>query len=120
MGSVANMVKGASPRRAALSAVSVAAHAAAAAAPATPLPFQIKTQKQTKNKARAPAGPPPPLPRQAGLSWMAAGSTRSVFHLSFARDNNIADITAKSTRRGGGERGGRGFWGAERGRLLRC
>ncbi|GIL77193.1 hypothetical protein Vretimale_3153 [Volvox reticuliferus] len=28
---------------------------------------------------------------------MAAGSTRSVFHLSFARDNNIADVTAKGT-----------------------
>lgn len=26
---------------------------------------------------------------------MAAGSTRSVFHLSFARDSNIADVTAK-------------------------
>jgi len=32
-----------------------------------------------------------------GLSWMAGGSTRSVFNLSFARDNNIADITAKNT-----------------------
>lgn len=32
-----------------------------------------------------------------GLSWMAGGSTRSVFNLSFARDNNIADITAKQT-----------------------
>ena len=32
-----------------------------------------------------------------GLSWMAAGSTRSVFNLSFVRDNNIADITAKGT-----------------------
>eukprot|EP00198_Chlamydomonas_reinhardtii_P006247 XP_001695583.1 predicted protein [Chlamydomonas reinhardtii] len=32
-----------------------------------------------------------------GLAWMAAGSTRSVFHLSFARDNNIADVTAKGT-----------------------
>ena len=30
-----------------------------------------------------------------GLAWMANGSTRSVFNLSFARDNNIADITAK-------------------------
>jgi hypothetical protein len=29
---------------------------------------------------------------------MAGGSTRSVFNLSFARDNNIADITAKGTR----------------------
>lgn len=28
---------------------------------------------------------------------MANGSTRSVFNLSFAKDNNIADITAKST-----------------------
>jgi hypothetical protein len=25
-----------------------------------------------------------------GLSWMAGGSTRSVFNLSFVRDNNIA------------------------------
>ncbi len=25
-----------------------------------------------------------------GLSWMAGGSTRSVFNLTFARDNNIA------------------------------
>ncbi|WIA40997.1 hypothetical protein OEZ86_004639 [Tetradesmus obliquus] len=32
-----------------------------------------------------------------GLSWMAGGSTRSVFNLSFVRDNNIADITAKNT-----------------------
>ncbi|KAG1675383.1 hypothetical protein FOA52_012302 [Chlamydomonas sp. UWO 241] len=32
-----------------------------------------------------------------GLAWMANGSTRSVFNLSFAKDNNIADITAKST-----------------------
>lgn len=32
-----------------------------------------------------------------GLSWMAGGSTRSVFNLSFVRDNNIADITAKGT-----------------------
>lgn len=30
-----------------------------------------------------------------GLAFMANGSTRSVFNLSFARDNNIADITAK-------------------------
>ncbi|KAJ9516767.1 hypothetical protein QJQ45_027173 [Haematococcus lacustris] len=30
-----------------------------------------------------------------GLAWMANGSTRSVFNLAFARDNNIADITAK-------------------------
>lgn len=27
-----------------------------------------------------------------GLSWMAGGSTRSVFNLSFARDNNIAGV----------------------------
>eukprot|EP00197_Chlamydomonas_leiostraca_P012062 CAMPEP_0202863288 /NCGR_PEP_ID=MMETSP1391-20130828/3979_1 /ASSEMBLY_ACC=CAM_ASM_000867 /TAXON_ID=1034604 /ORGANISM="Chlamydomonas leiostraca, Strain SAG 11-49" /LENGTH=789 /DNA_ID=CAMNT_0049542905 /DNA_START=6 /DNA_END=2372 /DNA_ORIENTATION=- len=32
-----------------------------------------------------------------GLAWMANGSTRSVFNLSFALDNNIADITAKGT-----------------------
>ncbi|KAL6753727.1 vitamin B6 photo-protection and homoeostasis-domain-containing protein [Haematococcus lacustris] len=32
-----------------------------------------------------------------GLAWMANGSTRSVFNLAFARDNNIADITAKGT-----------------------
>ncbi|GAX84178.1 hypothetical protein CEUSTIGMA_g11601.t1 [Chlamydomonas eustigma] len=32
-----------------------------------------------------------------GLALMASGSTRSVFNLSFALDNNIADITAKST-----------------------
>jgi len=30
-----------------------------------------------------------------GLAFMANGSTRSVFNLSFARDSNIADITAK-------------------------
>lgn len=28
---------------------------------------------------------------------MASGSTRSVFHLTFQRENNIADITAKGT-----------------------
>lgn len=28
-----------------------------------------------------------------GLSWMAGGSTRSVFNLSFVRDNNIAGAT---------------------------
>ena len=28
---------------------------------------------------------------------MASSSTRSVFNLSFAKENNIADITAKST-----------------------
>ena len=28
---------------------------------------------------------------------MASGSTRSVFNLTFAKDNNIADITAKAT-----------------------
>jgi hypothetical protein len=27
-----------------------------------------------------------------GLSWMAGGSTRSVFNLSFVRDNNIAGM----------------------------
>jgi hypothetical protein len=27
-----------------------------------------------------------------GLSWMAGGSTRSVFNLSFVRDNNIAGV----------------------------
>ncbi|KAK9815255.1 hypothetical protein WJX72_000733 [[Myrmecia] bisecta] len=32
-----------------------------------------------------------------GLAWMAGGSTRSAFNVSFARDNNIADITAKAT-----------------------
>lgn len=29
-----------------------------------------------------------------GLSWMAGGSTRSVFNLSFVRDNNIAGVRA--------------------------
>jgi hypothetical protein len=29
-----------------------------------------------------------------GLSWMAGGSTRSVFNLSFVRDNNIAGAYA--------------------------
>lgn len=29
-----------------------------------------------------------------GLSWMAGGSTRSVFNLSFVRDNNIAGVAA--------------------------
>lgn len=28
---------------------------------------------------------------------MAGGSTRTAFHVAFARDNNIADITAKAT-----------------------
>ncbi|MEW5306639.1 MAG: hypothetical protein WDW36_009093 [Sanguina aurantia] len=32
-----------------------------------------------------------------GTAIMASGSTRSVFNLSFAADNNIADITAKGT-----------------------
>eukprot|EP00201_Polytomella_parva_P000109 CAMPEP_0175039222 /NCGR_PEP_ID=MMETSP0052_2-20121109/421_1 /TAXON_ID=51329 ORGANISM="Polytomella parva, Strain SAG 63-3" /NCGR_SAMPLE_ID=MMETSP0052_2 /ASSEMBLY_ACC=CAM_ASM_000194 /LENGTH=654 /DNA_ID=CAMNT_0016300965 /DNA_START=642 /DNA_END=2606 /DNA_ORIENTATION=+ len=32
-----------------------------------------------------------------GLALMAGSSTRSVFNLSFARDNNIADVTAKGT-----------------------
>ncbi|MEW5320471.1 MAG: hypothetical protein WDW38_011541 [Sanguina aurantia] len=32
-----------------------------------------------------------------GTAIMASGSTRSVFSLSFAADNNIADITAKGT-----------------------
>eukprot|EP01134_Creolimax_fragrantissima_P008244 CFRG8244T1 len=32
-----------------------------------------------------------------GLAWMAGGSTRSAFNVSFARTNNIADITAKAT-----------------------
>ena len=32
-----------------------------------------------------------------GLAFMASGSTRSVFNLTFAKDNNIADITAKAT-----------------------
>ncbi|KNC78881.1 hypothetical protein SARC_08705 [Sphaeroforma arctica JP610] len=32
-----------------------------------------------------------------GLAWMAGGSTRSAFNVSFARANNIADITAKAT-----------------------
>eukprot|EP00884_Botryococcus_braunii_P000188 jgi/Botrbrau1/1016/Bobra.114_1s0054.1 len=32
-----------------------------------------------------------------GLAWMAGGSTRSAFNVSFSRDNNIADITAKAT-----------------------
>ena len=34
-----------------------------------------------------------------GLAWMASGSTRSVFNLAFARDNNIADITVGGVRR---------------------
>jgi len=32
-----------------------------------------------------------------GLAWMAGGSARSAFNVSFASDNNIADITAKAT-----------------------
>ena len=32
-----------------------------------------------------------------GLAWMAGGSTRSAFNVSFARHGNIADITAKAT-----------------------
>lgn len=32
-----------------------------------------------------------------GLSWMAGGSTRAAFNVSFARGENIADITAKGT-----------------------
>jgi hypothetical protein len=38
-----------------------------------------------------------PILGAQGLALMASGSTRSVFNLSFAMDNNIADITAKST-----------------------
>jgi Vitamin B6 photo-protection and homoeostasis len=33
-----------------------------------------------------------------GLSWMAGGSTRSVFNLSFVRDNNIAGARAHTTQ----------------------
>ncbi|KAL4428447.1 hypothetical protein ABPG75_002536 [Micractinium tetrahymenae] len=32
-----------------------------------------------------------------GLSWMAGGSTKSVFKVSFAADNNFGDISAKAT-----------------------
>lgn len=32
-----------------------------------------------------------------GLAWMAGGSSRSAFNVSFAKDSNIADITAKAT-----------------------
>ena len=32
-----------------------------------------------------------------GLAWMCGGSTRSAFNVSFARANNIADVTAKAT-----------------------
>lgn len=32
-----------------------------------------------------------------GLAWMAGGSSRSAFNVAFARDNNIADVTAKAT-----------------------
>jgi Vitamin B6 photo-protection and homoeostasis len=32
-----------------------------------------------------------------GLAWMAGGSSRSAFNVSFAKDRNIADITAKAT-----------------------
>ncbi len=39
-----------------------------------------------------------------GLAWMAAGSTRSVFHVSFARDSNIADVTAKGAAARGAAR----------------
>jgi hypothetical protein len=34
-----------------------------------------------------------------GLSWMAGGSTRSVFNLSFVRDNNIAGAHTQPDRR---------------------
>lgn len=47
--------------------------------------------------AYAPFHSSHPAPHTQGLAWMANGSTRSVFNLSFAKDNNIADITAKST-----------------------
>jgi hypothetical protein len=30
-----------------------------------------------------------------GLSMLANSSTRAVFNLNFARENNVADITAK-------------------------
>ncbi len=32
-----------------------------------------------------------------GLAWMAGGSTRAAFNVSFQRDSNIGDITAKAT-----------------------
>jgi hypothetical protein len=32
-----------------------------------------------------------------GLAWMAGGSTRSAFNVSFSRHGNIADVTAKAT-----------------------
>ncbi|KAI8102032.1 hypothetical protein M9434_007092 [Picochlorum sp. BPE23] len=32
-----------------------------------------------------------------GLAWMTGGSTRTAFHVSFARMGNIGDITAKAT-----------------------
>jgi hypothetical protein len=32
-----------------------------------------------------------------GLCWMTAGSTRAAFNVSFARRENISDITAKAT-----------------------
>ena len=32
-----------------------------------------------------------------GLSWMAGGATRSAFNVSFAKRENIADVTAKAT-----------------------
>ena len=32
-----------------------------------------------------------------GLAWMAGGSSRSAFNVAFAKDRNIADITAKAT-----------------------
>ncbi|KAL4858920.1 Protein root UVB sensitive 1 [Chlorella vulgaris] len=32
-----------------------------------------------------------------GLSWMAGGSTKSVFKVSFAADNNFGDVSAKAT-----------------------
>ena len=56
---------------------------------------------------------------RTGLAWMAAGSTRSVFHLSFARDNNIADVTAKGAGRGRGPGRGGGSrpWGGPKGVL---
>lgn len=32
-----------------------------------------------------------------GLAWMAGGSTRAAFNVSFQQDSNIGDITAKAT-----------------------
>jgi hypothetical protein len=32
-----------------------------------------------------------------GLAWMAGGSSRSAFNVAFAKDRNIADVTAKAT-----------------------